>query len=178
MLMIGICQVNPRSKVLKGSGVHVKLVFTEFPQFGSGAESRIVVFRKATKRAYALVMHLSQWRRVKRLLTVGIDDSRTLLLTLKEPSARAHPPSRSNCNPPQALSGTSVAFPMLQSVSRCRLGKIPPQHKPFSQLAITREAVDIVWSIFPVLGLKVTIHRRASAIPSKHHRRLGTDTAS
>lgn len=56
--MIGICHVNPRSNVLKGSGVHVKLVFTVFPQFGSGAARRIVVFLKAANRGYVLAMNL------------------------------------------------------------------------------------------------------------------------
>lgn len=65
MLMVGICHVTPRSKVVKGSGVHVKLVFTVFPQFGSGSESRIVVFMKA--EVYALVVRLGLMKQLRFL---------------------------------------------------------------------------------------------------------------
>lgn len=83
MLIVGICHVNPRSKVLKGSGVHVRLVFTVFPQSGSGCESRIVVFLKATKGIRISLRLAKRWH----FRTVGVYDSGAMLLTLTEPSA-------------------------------------------------------------------------------------------
>jgi hypothetical protein len=52
--MIGMLHVCPRSNVVKGSGVQVKLVFTVLPQFGSGEAKRIVVFLQAIKQEYGI----------------------------------------------------------------------------------------------------------------------------
>ncbi|RDI76464.1 hypothetical protein Vi05172_g13549 [Venturia inaequalis] len=92
---------------------------------------------------------------------MGIYDSGALVLTLKNNQHISIPQGRNN--PLRALSGISVAVPKLQQVSQYQTGNLSGHHKHFSQFAIMRVDEDIVWIIFPVLGLKVTIPRRASA---------------